>query len=141
MDWRHRAACRDIDPELFFPVGDDGPAREQAEVAKLVCAGCPVREECGRWAMETGQDSGIWGGLTEDERRVMRRAAWTPPGARPRRPVVPSRHDESHRRRGRCTACGALHPLRADGTVGQHRRAHGACAGAGAAPRMAEAEQ
>ncbi|MGH3981118.1 MAG: WhiB family transcriptional regulator, partial [Pseudonocardiaceae bacterium] len=41
-DWRHSAACRDEDPELFFPVGDDGPALVQIAAAKTVCARCPV---------------------------------------------------------------------------------------------------
>jgi len=60
MDWRHRAACRDEDPELFFQ-------------AKAVCRRCPVAEPCIAWALETGQDSGVWGGLSEDERRALKR--------------------------------------------------------------------
>ena len=42
MDWRHKAACRDEDPELFFPIGNTGPALMQIEEAKLVCHRCPV---------------------------------------------------------------------------------------------------
>ena len=42
MDWRHRAACRDEDPELFFPIGNTGPALLQIEEAKAVCRRCPV---------------------------------------------------------------------------------------------------
>jgi WhiB family transcriptional regulator, redox-sensing transcriptional regulator len=42
MDWRHRAACLEEDPELFFPIGETGPAREQIAEAKAVCVGCPV---------------------------------------------------------------------------------------------------
>lgn len=72
-DWRHDAACRDADPELFFPVGMDGPALVQVGAAKAVCAGCPVRAVCLRWALESGQDAGVWGGLSEDERRALRR--------------------------------------------------------------------
>jgi WhiB family redox-sensing transcriptional regulator len=72
-DWRHRAACLEEHPELFFPVGKSGPAVEQAAEAKLVCAGCPVREACLSWALATGQDHGIWGGLDEEERRALRR--------------------------------------------------------------------
>lgn len=73
MDWRDRAACRTEDPELFFPVGTTGPALEQIEQATAVCARCPVLKECLDFAMETGQDAGIWGGLTEDERRALKR--------------------------------------------------------------------
>jgi WhiB family redox-sensing transcriptional regulator len=74
MDWRHNAACLDEDPELFFPIGTTGPAVEQAERAKAVCRTCPVKAQCLAWAVETRQDAGIWGGMTEDERRVLRRA-------------------------------------------------------------------
>lgn len=73
MDWRQRAACRDEDPELFFPIGNTGPALVQIEEAKQVCRRCPVIEECLQWALETGQDAGVWGGTSEDERRAMKR--------------------------------------------------------------------
>lgn len=72
-DWRHRAACRRTDPELFFPVGTSGPAVLQAATAKAVCHGCPVASACLTWALETGQDAGIWGGMSEDERRALTR--------------------------------------------------------------------
>ncbi|HLI37900.1 MAG TPA: WhiB family transcriptional regulator [Streptosporangiaceae bacterium] len=72
--WRSRAACRGEDPELFFPVGSSGPAAlRQVAAAKAVCARCPVRDACLGFALSTGQDYGIWGGLTEDERRRLRR--------------------------------------------------------------------
>jgi WhiB family redox-sensing transcriptional regulator len=74
-DWRHRAACANQDPELFFPIGDTTMARAQAEEAKAVCRRCPVMEACGNWALATGQDAGVWGALTEAERRSMRRRA------------------------------------------------------------------
>lgn len=73
MDWRARAACRDEDPELFFPLGDSGPALLQIEDAKSVCRACGVASDCLTWALESGQDSGIWGGMSETERRAMRR--------------------------------------------------------------------
>lgn len=73
MDWRHKAVCRDEDPELFFPVGNSGPALAQIAKAKLVCNRCPVTSQCLRWALETGQDAGVWGGLSEDERRALKR--------------------------------------------------------------------
>lgn len=73
MDWRTRSACRDEDPELFFPIGTTGPAVEQTDAAKRVCIACEVREECLEFALATNQDAGIWGGLAEDERRTLRR--------------------------------------------------------------------
>lgn len=75
MDWRHRAACLTEDPELFFPIGVTGPALTQVEEAKKVCMRCDVREECLQWALENGQDHGVWGGTSEDERRSMKRRA------------------------------------------------------------------
>lgn len=73
--WRNRAVCRDTDPELFFPVGTTGQALLQIAKAKGVCCQCPVKDECLDFAMETNQDTGIWGGFSEDERRQMRRQA------------------------------------------------------------------
>lgn len=71
--WIERAACIGEDPELFFPVGSTAPAVRQAARAKRVCAACPVRGECLRWSLDTCQDAGVWGGLDEEERRVIRR--------------------------------------------------------------------
>jgi WhiB family redox-sensing transcriptional regulator len=68
MDWRDRAACRAVDPELFFPVGSTGPALDQLADAKTVCHRCPVIGECLAWALDTGQRAGVWGGLSEAER-------------------------------------------------------------------------
>ena len=73
MDWRNHAACRDVDPELFFPIGNSGPALLQIEEAKQVCRRCPVTADCLRWAIDSGQDAGIWGGMSEDERRGLKR--------------------------------------------------------------------
>jgi WhiB family redox-sensing transcriptional regulator len=73
MDWRDRAVCRNKDPELFFPVGTTGPALDQLAEAKSVCRRCPVTDECLTWALDTGQRSGVWGGLSEEERRQPRR--------------------------------------------------------------------
>ncbi|MFI8916523.1 WhiB family transcriptional regulator [Streptomyces sp. NPDC053513] len=75
MDWRHNAVCREEDPDLFFPVGNTGPALLQIAEAKAVCCRCPVMQACLRWALESGQDDGVWGGLSEDERRAMKRRA------------------------------------------------------------------
>lgn len=72
-DWRHRAECRNEDPELFFPAGNSGPFLLQIDEAKAVCHRCPVLQECGQWALDTGQDAGVWGAMSEDERRAMKR--------------------------------------------------------------------
>ena len=72
-DWREYSACRDTDPDLFFPVGTTGPAIEQIENAKAVCRTCDVQKSCLEYALTTNQDSGIWGGTSEEERRVLRR--------------------------------------------------------------------
>jgi WhiB family redox-sensing transcriptional regulator len=73
MDWRHAALCKDEDPELWFPVGNSGPAVIQAEEAKAVCRRCPVLTACLAEALDRGLDSGIYGGMTEDERRALKR--------------------------------------------------------------------
>ena len=75
MDWRHKAACLTEDPELFFPVGNTGPALQQIEDAKKICQRCDVREQCLAWALEAGQDHGVWGVMSEDERRAIKRRA------------------------------------------------------------------
>ena len=80
-DWRELSACRQEDPDLFFPLVPTGPGLVQIERAKAVCARCQVRAECLRFAMETVQDHGVWGGTSEEERRALRRA-------RNRRPAV-----------------------------------------------------
>ncbi|MGW4779963.1 WhiB family transcriptional regulator [Streptomyces filamentosus] len=75
-DWRHRGACRDMDPDLFFPDGSTGPALLQAEEAKSACLHlCPVVTECLQWALETDQQHGVWGGTHEADRRAMKRRA------------------------------------------------------------------
>ena len=73
MDWRHDAACRDEDPELFFPVGTSGPALSQVTEAKSVCHRCTVASDCLAWALASGQGAGVWGGMSEDERRALKR--------------------------------------------------------------------
>ncbi|MGH9188858.1 MAG: WhiB family transcriptional regulator [Acidimicrobiales bacterium] len=66
--WRDESACRGMDANIFFPDSD-----EDAGPARAVCATCPVRTECLDFALATRQDDGIWGGLTENERRRVRR--------------------------------------------------------------------
>jgi len=62
--WRQRAACRGLDPDIFYPVSDD-----DAWGAKAVCVACPVRQTCLEHALTVREREGVWGGLTERERR------------------------------------------------------------------------
>ena len=71
--WRRNASCKDTDPELFFPIGTTGQALIQISEAKVVCDECAVRGKCLDFALETNQDWGIWGGMSEEERRDIRR--------------------------------------------------------------------
>ncbi|MEU3058543.1 WhiB family transcriptional regulator [Streptomyces griseus] len=83
-NWRLHAACREEDPDLFFPIGSTGPAVVQEAEAKTVCRSCPVQAACLEWALENGQDSGIWGGLSETERRALKRRSRRRAGTRGR---------------------------------------------------------
>jgi WhiB family redox-sensing transcriptional regulator len=73
VNWRDAAACRHADPDLFFPIGETGPALRQIDEAKRICQACPVRTPCLAWALDQDVASGVWGGATEEERRAMRR--------------------------------------------------------------------
>ncbi len=70
--WTDLAACRGVDPELFYPISTTGPAVDQVAEAKQVCAGCPVTTDCLNWALRAGEPIGIWGGTTPEERRYLR---------------------------------------------------------------------
>ena len=72
---RPRPACAGEDPELFFPIGDTGPALLQVEEAKAVCRRCPLIESCLQGALERGEEAGVWGGMSEMERRSLKRRA------------------------------------------------------------------
>lgn len=72
-EWRRIAHCRDTSPDLFFPVGTTGPALEQIAMAKAVCESCPSLTPCLEFALMTNQDTGVWGGTSEDERRKLRK--------------------------------------------------------------------
>jgi WhiB family redox-sensing transcriptional regulator len=71
-EWWSLAACQSADPDLFFPISGSGPALGQMARAKAVCAACPVRSDCLRYALDAGPLQGVWGGLTEEERRLQR---------------------------------------------------------------------
>ncbi len=66
-EWMRDARCREMSPEIFFP-----PLGESTSEAKYVCRGCPVRADCLAYAMENGENHGVWGGLTSRERVVLR---------------------------------------------------------------------
>jgi WhiB family transcriptional regulator, redox-sensing transcriptional regulator len=68
--WQERALCAETDPEAFFPE-KGGSTRE----AKKICTGCEVRAECLEYALGNDERFGIWGGLSERERRRLRRRA------------------------------------------------------------------
>ncbi len=72
-EWWDLAACRGAEPELFFPISATTASASAVERAKLVCASCPVRSACLSYALDHRQEQGIWGGTTEDERRLVRR--------------------------------------------------------------------
>ncbi|MCP2167944.1 WhiB family transcriptional regulator [Goodfellowiella coeruleoviolacea] len=70
QDWQERALCAQTDPEAFFPE-KGGSTRE----AKRICQGCEVRAECLEYALAHDERFGIWGGLSERERRKLKKRA------------------------------------------------------------------
>lgn len=70
MPWMRKAKCLQADPETFFPE-KGGSTRE----AKRICAECEVREPCLAYALDNDERFGIWGGLSERERRRLKRLA------------------------------------------------------------------
>lgn len=73
--WRRRAACIGADGSVFFPEPHQPDHDQRLATAKAICGGCPVVEPCRRWAISHRGELGVWGGLTETERRAIRRAA------------------------------------------------------------------
>lgn len=69
--WWNLAACQSADPELFFPVSSAGPAQADLARAKAICARCVIRQRCLDYAIGTAQPHGVWGGTSEDERRLI----------------------------------------------------------------------
>ena len=66
--WQDQANCLGVDPDLFFP--ERGASTREA---KEVCRGCVVKQDCLEFALANGEKFGIWGGLSERERRKLRR--------------------------------------------------------------------
>ncbi len=91
MSWRDRAACVGADTDLFFPIGSTGFAVLQVREAKQVCAPCPVRSLCLDWAVKLNIDHGVWGGLSEEERRSLKRRQTRKRAATAISPVVSKR--------------------------------------------------
>lgn len=73
-DWRSGGACLSADPDLFFPISFSEASAGQVNWAKAYCARCPVRSECTRFALDHPDVQGIWGGMTDNERKNLRRA-------------------------------------------------------------------
>jgi WhiB family redox-sensing transcriptional regulator len=71
-EWWELAACQSADPELFFPVSETGPDVAQVARAKAICQQCSVRQDCLEYAISTRQVHGVWGGMSERERRLRR---------------------------------------------------------------------
>ena len=88
-EWWSLAACRSADPDLFFPISPSGPA--QTRRAKAVCAGCVVQPDCLRYALAAGPVQGVWGGTSEEERRMLRRREQKARARAARRPSLPAR--------------------------------------------------
>lgn len=76
LTWRTLAACRETDPELFYPTNEQGTLGSAcaALAAKRVCAGCDVRRACLDWAMDVQDSFGILGGLSSGQRKGLARA-------------------------------------------------------------------
>lgn len=72
-DWRTQAACKGVDPDLFFPTRGAGGFTDIRE-AKKVCDTCPVQPECLEYALVSGETVGVWGGMSERQRKRIRSA-------------------------------------------------------------------
>jgi len=66
--WQERAACFGVDSDIFFPISE-----EEAGPALTFCDSCRIKEECLAWALKNGERYGVWGGLTEQQRRRLQR--------------------------------------------------------------------
>ena len=142
-DWRSRAACRDDDPETWFPTGSSGPALAQTEQAKAVCRRCPVVDECLTWALDQRVEFGVWGGMTEAERAPLVKI---PAAARPTKTC--QQCGRKFRPRGvqqRCASCqhgGLLKPCGTLAAYNRHlKRREAPCAACREARRLRSVRQ
>jgi len=102
IDWQSGAVCRDMNPEIFFP--DQFALVDPTAVA--ACQRCPVQSDCLQWALDTDQEFGVWGGLTEDQRRYINttRSRVRCPDCRSDRVIEQTRCEV-------CLACGLSWPI------------------------------
>lgn len=73
--WREQAKCKGMNPDVFHP---DLTKPSEIETVKAICNACPVQHQCAEHAIKEGEPFGIWGGLTERERRIARRRRGLP---------------------------------------------------------------
>lgn len=99
-DWRDAADCTSADPEIFFP---EKGRIDQAAAARRICAGCPVKTECLEFALENDEEWGVWGGLSERERRRLKSGGVVP--LRRCRAGLHVMSDANRSTDGRCRAC------------------------------------
>jgi WhiB family redox-sensing transcriptional regulator len=84
INWASRAACSDMDTDLFYPEASLDERKKGVwnpadyEAARQVCLGCPVRPECYEYAMATEEEWGMWGGFTPEERKAMKKSGLEP---------------------------------------------------------------
>jgi WhiB family redox-sensing transcriptional regulator len=88
--WQERAACRDVNPDLFFAPEEERGMRRRARelVALSLCGTCPVQAECRRQAEAFGDTYGVWGGTTEHQRELLARSTGTSTASTGRRRVL-----------------------------------------------------
>ena len=72
-DWRDQGACAGLNDDTFFPRGGGPTAERKVRHAKVICFSCPVQPECGQWAIDNREPFGVWGGVSEKERRAILR--------------------------------------------------------------------
>lgn len=69
LEWQTKGICRTMDPEHFFPEGRD--QAYLAKEAKRICLDCPILRECRDWALTRHEEFGVWGGLSDKDRRAI----------------------------------------------------------------------
>lgn len=93
-DWRYKAACLRARPDAMFPAEND---KAGIKFARALCQRCPVRRQCLTWALDNGEQHGIWGGATPEERALRGVRRWCTKCRR--------RFEPESRNQRRCDAC------------------------------------
>lgn len=119
MTWRHSAACRGMDANLFHEEKPYNWTKKQLAAAKKVCASCPVSQECLNYAIENKLSLGVWGGMTYKERLAVRKTNGATVVSRRRGENLPHGTDSRYQREirekrkgigdGPCAECKAAH--------------------------------